>query len=315
MRTGFHYDPLYLEHVAGRGHPECPERLDATMAHLRQCEWFPGLAPVLAQPAELEWIHTIHKPSYVDRAKHACSAGHPYLDVPDVGISAQSFDAARLATGACLSMADAVVAGHVDNAFSLSRPPGHHAENDTALGFCLFNNVAIVARYLQRHHGLNKILIVDWDVHHGNGTQHSFENDPSVMYASLHQYPYYPGTGAAAENGIGRGVGATVNCPMAAGADDADYQRAFTEKLLPTVNAFAPEMVVISAGFDAHRDDPLAQVQLSTDCYRWMTSRIMEVADQSAGGRLVSVLEGGYSLSALPLSVAAHLETLQGMGG
>lgn len=181
-----------------------------------------------------------------------------------------------------------------------------------ALGFCLFNNIAILARYLQKHHGLGKILILDWDVHHGNGTQHTFEEDPSVLYVSLHQYPYYPGTGASSETGRGRGKGATVNCPMRAGAGDSDYKSAFTETILPAVNAFAPEMVLISAGFDAHAADPLAQINLTTDCYTWMTKRMMEVADQHADGKMIALLEGGYDLKALAQSIAAHLRELSG---
>jgi acetoin utilization deacetylase AcuC-like enzyme len=178
----------------------------------------------------------------------------------------------------------------------------------------MFNNAAVMARYLQREHGLDKILILDWDVHHGNGTQHSFEADPSVMYASLHQYPFYPGTGAASETGIGAGAGATLNCPMQAGSADAEYQEAFMERVLPAVNAFGPDAVILSAGFDAHMNDPLAQMNLSTDCYAWMTQRMLEVADQHAGGRLISLLEGGYDLQALSDCVATHVAGLSGNG-
>ncbi|NKC14965.1 MAG: histone deacetylase [Gammaproteobacteria bacterium] len=312
MRTGFHYDPLYLEHHAGAQHPECPQRLQTSLAHLERCDWFDSLIALPAQAALLDWIHTVHAPDYVARARQACNNGQPYLDVPDVGISARSFDAALLASGAMLAVADAVMEGAVDNAFSLSRPPGHHAEAGMALGFCLFNNVAISARYLQQHHGLEKILILDWDVHHGNGTQHTFESDPSVMYASLHQYPYYPGTGAYSEQGDGAGKGATVNCPMPAGAGDQDYQKAFSERLLPAFETFAPDAVIVSAGFDAHGADPLAGIQLSTGCYTWMSERMMEVADKHASGRLLSVLEGGYSLQALPLCIETHLNVLRG---
>ena len=230
-----------------------------------------------------------------------------------MGISTGSFDIALLAAGGALELADQVASGQLDNAFALTRPPGHHAERDMALGFCLFNNVAIAARYLQRHHGIEKVLILDWDVHHGNGTQHTFEDDPSVLYVSLHQYPYYPGTGAASETGTGRGAGATVNCPMPAGAGDAEYEHAFVERVLPAIDAFAPQFVLLSAGFDAHVDDPLAQMRLSTSFYGWMTARMLEVADRHAGGRLVSLLEGGYDTRALSASVEAHLAGLAGM--
>ena len=312
MTTAFHYDPLYLGHFAGAGHPERPERLDATMSHLESLDWFKTLKPLDAKPAEETQVHPIHTPDYIKRAKQACEVGQPYLDVPDVGISAHSFDAAMTAAGAAISMVDAVADGSVDNAFGLCRPPGHHAETSTALGFCLFNNVAIAARHLQKQHGMDKVLILDWDVHHGNGTQHTFESDPSVMYVSLHQYPYYPGTGAASETGEGAGRGATLNCPMSAGATDKDYERAFMDKVLPTIDEFAPEMVILSAGFDAHHADPLAQIQLSTEFYGWMTHRMMEVADKHSHGRLMSILEGGYSLEALPLCVAEHLRVLAG---
>lgn len=313
MSTGFHYDPLYLEHFAGAGHPERPERLSATMAHLNAQPWFGTLLPIRALPASEDWVQSVHAPDYRLRAERACSTGQPYLDVPDVGISERSYEAALLAAGSTLAMADAVMSGQVRNAFGLSRPPGHHAEQALALGFCLFNNVAILARYLQRQHGLDRVLILDWDVHHGNGTQHTFETDASVMYVSLHQYPYYPGTGAASETGEGAGKGTTVNCPMPAGAGDAEYERAFRERILPAIEAFRPDAVLLSAGFDAHANDPLAEMRLSTAFYGWMTDRMLEVADRHAGGRLISILEGGYSLTALPLCVAEHLTHLAGV--
>ena len=315
MATGFLYDSRFLEHDAGRGHPERSERLVSTMAWLEGRDWFDDLVrvdPVMADPA---WIETVHDASYIARAEETCRAGAPFLDVADVGVSRRSSDVARLAAGGALAMADGIVAGDVENGFVLSRPPGHHAERGMALGFCLFNNVAIAARYLQRTHGVDKVLILDFDVHHGNGTQHTFEEDPSVMYASIHQYPYYPGTGAVSETGIGRGAGATVNCPVPAGAGDEEYQRAFNERILPAAEAFAPEFVIVSAGFDAHAADPLAQVRTSTECFAWMTGRIVEVADKHAGGRVLSMLEGGYNIDVLPRCVATHLEVLARIDG
>jgi acetoin utilization deacetylase AcuC-like enzyme len=231
----------------------------------------------------------------------------------DVGISRDSFDVALVAVGSALALADSVLDGQVDNAFALSRPPGHHAEHNQALGFCVFNNVAIAARYLQRTHGVDKILILDWDVHHGNGTQHTFEEDPSVLYVSTHQYPFYPGTGAYSETGIGRGAGATLNCPMPAKAGDEAYRLAFAERILPAIEAFDPEFVVLSAGFDAHVEDPLAHICVSTECFGWMSERVVEVAERHAGGRLLSMLEGGYNLDTLPLCVAEHLQVLAGV--
>ncbi len=312
MATGFLYDPRYLDHDTGFGHPERRDRLIATFSYLKQQPWFPTLVPIPSKEVDLQWIEKVHAGDYIKRAAQACRQGASYLDTLDVGISEDSYDIARLAVGGVLEMADQLMAGTVQNSFGLIRPPGHHAEQSMALGFCLFNNIAILARYLQSHHGLGKLVILDWDVHHGNGTQHTFEADPSVLYISLHQYPFYPGTGAASETGAGRGRSATLNCPMAAGSSDEDYQAAFMDVILPAINRFKPEAVLISAGFDAHRADPLAQINLSTEFYGWMSERMMEVADAHAHGRLISVLEGGYDLDALSHSVAQHLRVLSG---
>jgi acetoin utilization deacetylase AcuC-like enzyme len=311
MATGFLYDPAFLEHDTGFGHPERRERLSGTMDHLQKQSWFAErLKRITPKPAAITWIQQIHEPNYIERARATCAAGYRHLDSLDVSISQRSFDIALLAAGGALELADRLMAGEIDNGFALLRPPGHHAELGMALGFCLFNNVAILARYLQKQYGLDKILILDWDVHHGNGTQHTFEEDPSVLYVSLHQYPFYPGTGAYSETGIGKGAGATLNCPMSAGATDTDYQAAFTERILPKLNRFKPEAVLISAGFDAHTEDPLAQICLSTECFGWMSARMMEVAETHAGGRLLSLLEGGYNLHALPLCIEKHLTVL-----
>ena len=313
MKTGFLYDPRFLDHDAGRGHPERSERLVSTMNWLESRDWFDSLVridPAMADPA---WIETVHDAGYIARAEETCRSGAPFLDVADVGVSRRSSDIARLAAGGALALADRIIAGEVENGFALSRPPGHHAERGMALGFCLFNNVAIAARYLQQAHGVDKVLILDFDVHHGNGTQHTFEEDPSVMYASIHQYPYYPGTGAASETGIGRGTGATVNCPVPAGAGDEEYRRAFNERILPAAGAFAPEFLILSAGFDAHAADPLAQVRVSTECFGWMSERIVEIADRHASGRVLSMLEGGYNVDVLPRCVETHLAVLAGV--
>ena len=310
MKTAIVYDPRYLDHDTGAGHPERPERLSHAIRELEKQAWFERLQRVPPRPCERRWLETIHGGDYIDRARDACAAGQRYLDTPDVSVNASSWEIAVLAAGGALAVADAVVNGAADNGFALIRPPGHHAEHATALGFCLFNNAAVTARYLQRFHGLEKILILDWDVHHGNGTQHSFEADPTVFYVSTHQYPYYPGTGAKTENGVGAGVGATLNCPMSAGHGDAEYREAFEELILPAARDFGPDAVLISAGFDAHRADPLGAINLSTGFYRWMTQRMMEVADVHAGGRLISLLEGGYDLEALARCIGVHLETL-----
>ncbi len=310
MKTGFVYDDAFLEHDTGQGHPECHQRLQVTNSHLQSLEWFHQLQQITAHRIDEEWLLTTHSKSYVERARKACVDGNSWLDSMDVNICKESFDISLLAAGASIGLADEIINGSLHNGFVLARPPGHHAEQDQAMGFCLFNNVAILARYLQKKHGVGKILILDWDVHHGNGTQHSFEEDPSVLYVSTHEYPYYPGTGAYSETGKGRGSGATLNCPMRAGSNNQDYETAFVQKILPAIDSFAPDFIIISAGFDAHIDDPLGHICLSTEFYSWMSLRLMEAAEKNCQGRIISVLEGGYNLSALPLCVAEHLSVL-----
>lgn len=310
MTTGFLYDPVFLKHNTGPGHPECSERLAVSIDHLQKQSWFNGLTQLKPVKADLEWIRLLHDDKYISRAEATCRSGTPFLDSMDVMVSPESYDIALLAAGSMLGMADQLMDKSIDNGFALLRPPGHHAERNMALGFCLFNNVAILARYLQKQHGLEKILILDWDVHHGNGTQHLFEEDPSILYISTHQYPYYPGTGAWSETGIGQGQGATLNCPMAEGSGDKEYELAFMEKILPKIDEFKPDAIIISAGFDAHQLDPLAQINLSTGFFGWMTARIMEKAEQYCEGRILSALEGGYNLQMLPLCIAEHLSVL-----
>lgn len=310
MITGFCHDSRFTRHDTGIGHPERPERMTAALRHLDHMKWRTSLTDVTARLSSVDWIKTVHNPAYIARAEAACKLGQSHLDSMDVAISSESYKVARLAVGAALSLADEVITGKIDNGFALIRPPGHHAENDAALGFCLFNNIAILARYLQVEHGLEKIAIVDWDVHHGNGTQHTFEADPTVMYVSTHQYPYYPGTGSLSEQGEGRGKGSIVNCPMPAGADDRNYELAFIQKVIPALDKFAPDAILISAGFDAHKSDPLAEISLSTEFFSWMTMRLLEIADKHAAGRVISLLEGGYNLDTLGPCISAHLETL-----
>lgn len=314
-RTGFLYDPRFLEHKTRSGHPECPERLERTLAYLQKLPWFKNLLPVQTRRAQNEWIQKIHSTGYALRAKQTCEKNQPILDTPDVCVSRQSYEVALLACGGALQLADAMISGKIENGFGLLRPPGHHAEKEFAMGFCLFNNIAILARYLQIKHTLEKILILDWDVHHGNGTQHTFEEDPSVLYISLHQYPFYPGSGALWETGAGKGKGATLNCPVRAGSDNAVYEEAFRTRILPKIDSFKPDAILISAGFDAHDQDPLADIRLTSDFFGWMSLRMMEVAAKYAGGRLLSLLEGGYNLDVLPECVAKHLEVLTGKNG
>ena len=268
------------------------------------------LVRIEAEPASDRWITEIHAPQYLETLRaHSPESGRIFLD-PDTSMSPGSLRAAYLAAGGALKASDAIMAGGVDHAFCAVRPPGHHAEANRAMGFCLFNNVAIATRYLQRHHGTKRILIVDWDVHHGNGTQHSFYGDPSVLFFSTHQYPYYPGTGRATESGEGDGTGLTINVPMAPGQGDQEYQEVFERVLVPAADAFRPEFVIISAGFDAHKDDPLAGMALTERGYAGLTDIVARLARRHSRGRLLSCLEGGYNLPALAASVEQHVSAL-----
>ncbi len=310
MKTGFIQDARFLEHDTGSEHPECSARLSETLKYLITQDWFNSLIQIDAVKAELDNILTVHDAGYMRRAEEVCRSGNSHLDSMDVSVCSASFDVALLAAGSSIRLADDVINRKVDNAFALLRPPGHHAEKTMAMGFCLFNNIAVLTRYLQNTYGLDKIAIVDWDVHHGNGTQHLFEEDPSVLYISTHQYPFYPGTGHYSETGIGKGNGATLNCPMSIGANDLDYEVVFSQKILPKLDLFKPEIILISAGFDAHQEDPLANINLSTDAFGWMTERIMEKANQHCDNRIISLLEGGYNLDVLPKCIGKHLEIL-----
>ncbi len=310
MHTGFIYDERFLLHDTGPAHPECSERLSVSLAHLSKQDWFNELVQIEAQQTSMDNVLAVHDEKYVKRAEEVCRSGNAFLDSMDVTVCRESYDIALLAAGSVIALGDQLIDGKVNNGFALLRPPGHHAENGMALGFCLFNNIAILARHLQACHGLDKILIIDWDVHHGNGTQHLFEEDPSVLYISLHQFPHYPGTGNYDEVGIGRGTGATLNCPMPAGATDAMYEQQFINQVLPKIDSFKPECILVSAGFDAHQSDPLASINLSTGFFGWMTDRLLEKAEQYCNNRMLSILEGGYDLTALPLCIETHLLSL-----
>jgi acetoin utilization deacetylase AcuC-like enzyme len=268
------------------------------------------LVKVEPRRAEDEWITQVHTPAYVAALnREAPSAGRLSLD-PDTSMSAGSLHAAYVAAGGTLAAVDAIMTNRVAHVFCAVRPPGHHAEAGRAMGFCLFNNVAIAARYIQKKYGLSRVLIVDWDVHHGNGTQHSFEDDPSVLFFSTHQYPHYPGTGRSTERGKGAGEGFTINVPMEAGEGDEEYRAVFQKSLVPAADAFKPEFVLISAGFDAHKDDPLASMGLTEAGYADLTNIVAGIATCHAQGRILSSLEGGYNLTALAASVEAHIKAL-----
>ena len=309
-KTGLVYDPRYLDHDMGAGHPESPNRLRAIMQQLEQSGTAARLTRIEPREAENGWITQIHTPSYLAMLKsHAPITGRVSLD-PDTSMSPGSLKAAHLAAGGALAAVDAIMSGQVDHVFCAMRPPGHHAEAGRAMGFCLLNNVAIATRYVQKEHRLKRILIVDWDVHHGNGTQHSFEDDPSVLFFSTHQYPHYPGTGRATERGRGAGEGFTINVPMEAGEGNEEYHSVFQKSLMPAADAFKPEFVIISAGFDAHKDDPLANMGLTDAGYADLTTIVAGIAKRHAHARILSTLEGGYNLTALSASVDSHLTAL-----
>ncbi len=303
--------PDCLDHVTPPGHPEQVARLEAVNRVLALPK-FDGLLRREAPMACDEDLRLCHPRTYIERVKAAIpQEGWTQLDA-DTHLSPGSWRAAMRAVGANLQAIDRVMAGDVANAFCAVRPPGHHAERETAMGFCLFGNVAIAARHALERHGLSRVAIMDFDVHHGNGTQDLMWEEKRVRFASTHQMPLYPGSGAASETGA---HGNIINVPLPPGAGGPAFRTAVTEKILPTLKAFAPELVLISAGFDAHADDPLAQLMLREDDFAWITHRMCDIADTHAGGRVVSTLEGGYDLDALAASVAAHVDVLMERGG
>jgi acetoin utilization deacetylase AcuC-like enzyme len=309
-KTGFVYDDIYLRHQTTPGHPEAPQRLTAITERLQAKGLYPRLTLLEPRVAPLKWLCTIHTPAYVERARSACEKGGSYLDSPDVPVSPGSYEAAVKAVGGVLAAVDAVMRGEVRNAFCAIRPPGHHAMEDRAMGFCIFNNVAIGVRYVQQEYDVSKVLIVDWDVHHGNGTQAAFYEDPNVLYFSVHQYPFYPGTGAEAEKGRGKGLKYTINVPLPGGSTDEDYLNAFERRLRPAALAFAPQFVFISAGFDAHEHDTLGGMRVTAAGFGKLSRVVKRIAEECCAGRLVSVLEGGYGLEGLAASVEAHIRVL-----
>jgi acetoin utilization deacetylase AcuC-like enzyme len=309
-KTGFVYHEKYLDHDTGPNHPETKQRLTAIVEHLRKNRLLDELILIEPQQAETHWVAKVHSPRYIEMVREMCQTGIKVIDAGDTRVCAESYAAALLAAGGVLAAVDKVMEGRVRNAFCAVRPPGHHAEHDNAMGFCVFNNVAIGACYVQGRYKLERIAVIDWDVHHGNGTQHRFYSDPTVLYISLHQYPHYPGTGSSLEVGDGNGRGYTMNFPMRPGSGNLEYLLAFEHEIIPALQRFNPEFILISAGFDAHASDPLADIHLTEDAYTNMTRRLMSVADECCDGRIVSVLEGGYNLHALAHSVEAHIREL-----
>lgn len=313
MSTGILIDDRFRRHATGDGHPESPARLQViqdALAETGVLETCTRLEPVPAAEGVIQYVHT-H--AYLTRLDAACRQGYPYIDVPDSAICPESYDIARLAAGGVIEAARTVARGDLRRAFCAVRPPGHHAEADRSLGFCMLNNVAIAVCTVRAEFKLDRLLVLDFDVHHGNGTQHAFEADPSVLVISLHGHPnyLYPGTGFEEETGVGPGRGYTMNIPFLPGATDEDYRTAFRNRVIPAVGRFAPQMIFVSAGFDAHRDDPIGNLALTDEIFGWMTATLVELAERHAQGRLLSVLEGGYDAGVLSRCVPEHVRRLQ----
>jgi acetoin utilization deacetylase AcuC-like enzyme len=313
-RTGYLHDLRFLLHDTGPYHPECPERLQAIHRGIEAGGLLPRLKELGAVKADARWIETVHEPSYIRRFEELCLSGHRSFDFPDNQMCPETFEIAFLAAGGVIEAVRQVMAGELDNAFCAVRPPGHHAEANQAMGFCYFNNIAIAARYLQEEWGVARIGIIDFDVHHGNGTQHIFEQDPTVLYYSCHEHPTFafPGTGRSFEKGVGPGTGTTRNWPVLPGQGDDEYRRLVETDLWPTLDAFKPEVVLVSCGFDAHEEDDMSDIRLTTAGYSYVMEQSVAIAEKYAGGRIVSILEGGYCLARLPELARNHVQILLG---
>jgi acetoin utilization deacetylase AcuC-like enzyme len=306
-QTALLLDDYLTRHVTELGHPESPERLVVIRKAL---EGFTDVMMVPSRRADLAEVSLCHQPSYVEGVLSLIAAGQSELAGGDVSVCPQSGEVALHAVGGVIDAVDAVLSGRAKNAFCAVRPPGHHARPAAAMGFCLFNNVAIAARYAQKHHSVQRVAIIDWDVHHGNGTQEIFYSDRSVLFFSTHQWPWYPGTGHSSERGEGEGFGLTINCPLPAGSGRVEFMDAFRTRLLPTLNQYQPELLIVSAGFDSRAGDPLGQLLLTDEDFADLTDLLLDFATGACGGRLVSVLEGGYNLAGLGKAVAAHVARL-----
>lgn len=314
-RTGFLYDEKYLLHDTGGYHPESPERLRAIHSYLVETGVIEKLIPIKATRANQRWIEAVHSIHYIMRFEEACLYGLTEFEHPDNAICRDTYEAAFYAVGGILNAIDGVMKGEIDNAFCAVRPPGHHAEMDKPMGFCYFNNVAIGARYLQKEYGLERVAIIDFDVHHGNGTQHIFDQDPTVYYYSIHEHPSfaYPGTGREFEAGVGEGEGFTGNSPVLPGRGDEEYRKLLMQDLVPAIKQFKPEFIILSAGFDAHVSDLMSGTNLTTDGYDFISDVMMNLVNRFTEGKVVSVLEGGYNLEILPLLVENHIRTMAGL--
>jgi acetoin utilization deacetylase AcuC-like enzyme len=310
MKVGYVYHPIYLKHDTGQ-HPENAQRLEVVISHLEQTGLMQQLSLIKPRAATIEEISLVHGKQYISYIQDVAKNGGGWLDV-DTVMSPGSYDAAVYAAGGLISATEAVMDKEVGSAFALVRPPGHHATATQARGFCLFNNIAIAAKYALSKYRLQRIAIIDFDVHHGNGTQEAFYDDPKVLYVSTHEFPLYPGTGRIEETGSGDGKGATVNIPLPAGSGDAEYLEVFDQIIVPVVRRFSPQLILVSAGYDAHWSDSLAMMEVSVTGFAKMAGIIKGLADGLCDGRLVFTLEGGYPLNALAASVKATFEVLLG---
>ena len=309
-RVAFISGDVYFKHDTGEFAFENAGRLRAILDGLKENGLWPRLRRADPRPATLDWVGAIHRPEYIATVKKDVQSGATQLSTGHTLLSRDSFDVALWAVGAALAACDEVMQGKADRAFCAIRPPGHHASSDRGMGFCIFNNAAVTARYLQKKHGLSRVLIIDWDLHHGNGTQEIFYRDGTVFYFSTHQWPWYPWTGRADETGEAEGKGTTLNVPLPAGSGDREFLTSFEEKLRPAMDRFRPEFVLISAGFDSRTGDPLGRFRVTDQGFSSLTRVATAIAHDHAAGRLVSVLEGGYSLDGLAKAVSAHITAL-----
>ncbi|MGB8344490.1 MAG: histone deacetylase [Ktedonobacteraceae bacterium] len=323
MTTALIYDPIFLEHKTPRKHPERPERLEMSIKVLEALGWLEreGLVQLAPRAATEDELAAVHERAYIQQVRAACAevaaqeargGSSTRFFATDTYVSARSYEAAIKAAGAPLTAIDAIMADEIDNAYCLVRPPGHHALPEAAMGFCLFNNVAVAARYAIDRHGLERVMIIDYDVHHGNGTQEMFYDDPRVLYFSIHQAPFYPGTGASDERGEGVGLGTTINVPLPATTGYETYDPIFRQVLAPAADRFNPQLILVSAGYDAHWNDPVGQMNLSTAGFAQLNGIIIELAKQVCNGRLIMVQEGGYNLDVMSACVATSINWLLG---
>ncbi|MCX7805092.1 MAG: histone deacetylase [Planctomycetota bacterium] len=308
--TGYLWDEIYLKHDTGGYHPESARRLTAINERLKGNAWFKSLLPLKAAEAPVETVALVHPVEYIEKARKECEEGRGTLSTGDTNICRDSYRVALAAVGGVTAAVDAIMEGKAKNAFCAVRPPGHHACPSRGMGFCIFNNVAIAARYAQKKHSVERVLIADWDVHHGNGTQEIFYSDGSVFFMSTHQWPLYPNTGRREETGEGKGKGLIMNRPFPAGAGGREIIGAFRDDLLPEMKKFKPDLVIVSAGFDSREGDPLGRFKLTDDDFRELTKIVLEIAGIAGKGRVISALEGGYSLGGLASAVSAHVEEL-----